>query len=124
MARSTTRKHDSTRKGGHRGARAVLVFGPEPGRSASAPCLVSAPRPARAGCDRCRLRTYGVAALWWPGKPTCQAVNVLIQVGRKLLSKRIEHELHALPAGQLRRRDKIRIARNENDDIHVAFERE
>jgi len=58
------------------------------------------------------------------GESACQAVNVLVQIGGYVLPKRIEDEPHAFPACQLRRRNKIRVAGNKDDDVRMALERE
>ena len=46
------------------------------------------------------------------------------QVRRNDLPERIEHELHAFPPREFRRRHEIRIAGNENDHVRMAFQRD
>ena len=59
-----------------------------------------------------------------PRESACQAVNVLIQIGGYVLPERVEDEPHAFPTCQLRRRDKIRISGDEDDDVRVSLERQ
>ena len=47
---------------------------------------------------------------------------MLAKIRRHALPERVEYEPHAFPSGELRRRDEVRIAGHENDDVRLAFQ--
>ena len=54
------------------------------------------------------------------GNPLVNPSMCSFRSGGYILPKRVEDELHAFPACQLRRRNKIRIAGNEDDDVCIV----
>ena len=55
-------------------------------------------------------------------KSASQAIDVLEEIRRYVLPKRIEYELHALPSGRFCRRNEICIAGHQNDDIGLTLQ--